>query len=208
MLDRAWDDKWALNASYTLSYAEGNAEGPVTSDFNFADSGRTEAFDDPYVNFGGDGYLPSDRRHQIKLRGAYALTPNWQFGATLAAASGRPKSALGLGNPIDGQAFHSFFVCTSPCGAPGSRVYELNPRGSEGRTPWTYDMGLNVTFNYGFSAADLSIKLAVYNVFNQETVIETDERLETAVGARNPQYGIGTGYQNPRYATLTMKLDF
>jgi len=87
-------------------------------------------------------------------------------------------------------------------------VYELNPRGSEGRTPWTYDMGLNVTFNYGFSAADLSIKLAVYNVFNDETVIETDERLETAVGARNPQYGIGTGYQNPRYATLTMKLDF
>ena len=23
---------------------------PVNSDFNFADSGRTEAFDDPYVN--------------------------------------------------------------------------------------------------------------------------------------------------------------
>ena len=50
VLDRAWDDKWSLNASYTLSYAEGNAEGPVNSDFNFADSGRTEAFDDPYVN--------------------------------------------------------------------------------------------------------------------------------------------------------------
>ena len=28
VLDRAWDDKWSLNASYTLSYAEGNAEGP------------------------------------------------------------------------------------------------------------------------------------------------------------------------------------
>src|SRR3546814_12584820 len=27
-VDRAWDDKWAFNASYTLSWSEGNAEGP------------------------------------------------------------------------------------------------------------------------------------------------------------------------------------
>ena len=38
MIDRAWDDKWSMNASYTLSYSKGNAEGPVNSDFNFADS--------------------------------------------------------------------------------------------------------------------------------------------------------------------------
>lgn len=44
VLDRAWDDRLELNASYTLSYSKGNAEGPVTSDFAFADSGRTEAF--------------------------------------------------------------------------------------------------------------------------------------------------------------------
>ena len=52
MIDRAWDDKWSLNATYTLSYSKGNAEGPVNSDTNFADTGRTEAFDDPWVNYG------------------------------------------------------------------------------------------------------------------------------------------------------------
>ena len=73
VLDRAWDDKWSLNASYTLAFSEGNAEGPVNSDTDFGDTGRTEAFDDPWVNFGGYGYLPNDRRHQFKLRGAYGF---------------------------------------------------------------------------------------------------------------------------------------
>ncbi|NNC24946.1 hypothetical protein HKX41_12450, partial [Salinisphaera sp. USBA-960] len=35
MLDRAWDDKWAFNASYTWSKSEGNVEGPSNSDFGF-----------------------------------------------------------------------------------------------------------------------------------------------------------------------------
>src|SRR5690606_17131986 len=54
-IDRAWDEKWALNASYTLSWSRGNAEGPVNSDTNFDDAGRTENFDDPWVNHGGYG---------------------------------------------------------------------------------------------------------------------------------------------------------
>jgi hypothetical protein len=62
-----------LNASYTLSFSEGNAEGPVNSDTDFADTGRTENFDDPWVNYGGNGFLPNDRRHQFKFRGAYGF---------------------------------------------------------------------------------------------------------------------------------------
>ena len=68
-------------------------------------------------------------------------------------------------------------------------------------------MGLNVTFNYSFSVADLKIKLAVYNIFNQGAVTETNEHFETA-SARECAIRPGTGYQSPRYATLTMKLDF
>ena len=36
MIDRAWDDRWSLNATYTLSFSKGNAEGPVNSDTDFA----------------------------------------------------------------------------------------------------------------------------------------------------------------------------
>ena len=208
MIDRAWDDKWQMNASYTLSYSKGNAEGPVNSDFNFADAGRTEAFDDPYVN-NVEGYLPNDRRHQFKLRGSYAMTENWMFGATLAAASGRPISRLGLGNPLDGESFHSFYTCVQNCGgAVGTRVFELRERGSEGRTPWTFDLGANVTYQRSFAVTDLQIKLAVYNVLNQERATQINEQFEGAIGNPNADFGLGMGWQSPRYATLAVTLDF
>ena len=210
MLDRAWDDQWAMNASYTLSFSKGNAEGPVNSDFNFADAGRTEAFDDPWVNFGGDGYLANDRRHQIKVRGSYGLGEHWRFGAALSAASGRPISKIGVGNDVDGQSFHSFMICTANCTAPvGQRVYELHPRGTEGRTPWIFDLGLNVSYEYSFSVADLQLKLSVYNVLNQEREVEVNEIFQSAItGAGLDSWGLGAAYQTPRYATLTLKLDF
>ena len=73
VVDRAWDGKWSLNAAYTLAYNEGNAEGPVNTDTDFGDTGRTENFDDPWVNYGGFGYLPNDHRHQFKVRGSYGF---------------------------------------------------------------------------------------------------------------------------------------
>ncbi len=73
-IDRAWDDKWEFNASYTWSRSQGNAEGPVNSDTEFDDTGRTENFDDPWVNF-FSGDLPNDRRHQFKARGTYRADP-------------------------------------------------------------------------------------------------------------------------------------
>jgi hypothetical protein len=213
VIDRAWDDQWAFNASYTLAFSKGNAEGPVNSDTNFSDTGRTENFDDPWVNLNAYGYLPNDRRHQFKFRGAYALTEQWQFGATLNVQSGRPISELGSGNPFDGTVYHSFYICVQNCSSevPSERVYELHKRGSGGRTPWTFDLNANVSWKYDFSAADLLVKLSVYNLLNQERVVQVDEQLERnqAVGdVKNALYGIGTGYQSPRYAQLTVTLDF
>lgn len=202
MIDRAWDRTWSLNATYTLSWSKGNAEGPVNSDTDFADAGRTENFDNPWVNYGGYGYLANDHRHQLKVRGAYALTENWQFGATLNVQSGRPINALGECNPFDDTCFYSFFVENTETGE-----YELRRRGSGGDTPWTFDVGANVTYTHSFSAADLSVKLAVYNLLNQERVMEVDDYLGSVPNG-NSQYGIGTGYQSPRYALLTLKLDF
>jgi hypothetical protein len=210
MIDRAWDDKWSMNASYTLSFSKGNAEGPVNSDSNFDDTGRTEAFDDPWVNYGADGYLPNDRRHQFKLRGSYAVTSNWEVGATLGVTSGRPISAIGSGNPFDGGNYWSFFICTENClsGVPSERVYELRGRGNEGRTPWLYDLGANVTYRHSFSAADLRLKLTIYNLLNQQHATQVDDRLEPDIGVHNEFYLLGDGYQTPRYATLTFNLDF
>lgn len=204
MIDRAWDDRWAFNAVYTLSWSKGNAEGPVNSDTNFGDAGRTEAFDNPWVNYGSYGYLANDRRHQLKLRGAFALNEHWEFGATLNAQSGRPKNARGGGNPFDDRvySYNSFYILNEDTGE-----YELRERGSEGTTPWIFNLGANVTYRHSFSAADLSVKLAVYNLLDQQNVLEIDERLGS-IPDGNEDYGIGTAYQSPRYGMLTLKLDF
>lgn len=210
MLDRAWDDKWMFNASYTWSKSEGNVEGPSNSDFGFDNTGRTESFDDPFVNLNGDGPLPNDRRHQIKLRGAYALNDNWTVGATLNAQSGRPINAFGLGNPYDPTVYHSFYVCVANCTAEdfAQRTYQLRKRGSGGRTPWTFDLGASLSYQRSLGAADLRVKLAVYNLLNRQRALEVDDSYETGVGVVNEFYGLGTGYQTPRYAQLTVSVDF
>ncbi|KAG1458919.1 hypothetical protein G6F57_014606 [Rhizopus arrhizus] len=136
-VDRAWDGKWGFNASYTLAYGRGNAEGPVNSDTDFADAGRTENFDNPWVNYGGYGYLANDRRHQFKFRGSYALTENLSVAATLGVQSGSPITRFGAGNPFDATDFHSYYVCVSNCQAtvPSERVFVHSPRGADPDRP-------------------------------------------------------------------------
>jgi hypothetical protein len=220
-LDRAWDGKWAVNASYTWSKSEGNAEGPVNSDTNFADTGRTENFDDPWVNLNGYGPLANDREHQIKLRGAYAFNDHWQVGATLDAASGGPITGFGVGNPYDEKKYHSYYICVQNCGDDdGPEVYEHSPRGGYGRMPWTYDLGASVTYLRSFGRADLKVKFAVYNLLNQQRVVRVDQELQPTVGLTAPDangvqqteynefFGQGYGFQSPRYAQLVVSLTF
>ncbi|WP_368563353.1 TonB-dependent receptor [Pseudoxanthomonas sp. UTMC 1351] len=220
-LDRAWDGKWALNASYTWSKSEGNAEGPVNSDTNFADTGRTENFDDPWVNLNGYGPLANDREHQIKLRGTYALNDHWQVGATLDAASGGPITGFGVGNPYDEKKYHSYYICVQNCGDDdGPEVYEHSPRGGYGRMPWTYDLGASVTYLRSFGRADLKVKFAVYNLLNHQREVRVDQDLQPTVGLTDPDangvqhteyngfFGQGYGFQSPRYAQLVVSLTF
>jgi outer membrane receptor for ferrienterochelin and colicin len=203
--DRAWDGKWSLNAAYTLSWNKGNAEGPVNTDTDFGDTGRTENFDDPWVNYGAYGYLPNDHRHQIKLRGMYGFGSDWRVGVTLDAQSGRPISAFGSGNPFDSENYHSFFVCTANCGSADAE-YELLGRGSQGRTPWVYDLGANITWQHSFGETDVMVKLAVYNLLNQERVLEVDESYRPT--SEDNSFGVGTAWFAPRYGQLILTVKF
>ncbi|MEP6632906.1 MAG: carboxypeptidase regulatory-like domain-containing protein [Luteimonas sp.] len=217
-IDRAWDEKWALNASYTLAYGRGNAEGPVNTDTGFDDTGRTEHFDDPWVNLNAYGPLPNDRRHQFKLRGSFALNNNWTFGATLNAQSGTPISGFGVGNPFDATNYHSQYICVQNCGndpltgdqfLPSQRVYELSRRGAYGTTPWTYNIDASVNYHHAFAAADLRVTFSVFNLLNSTRVTDVDQDRQTTIGnALNPTFGFGTDYQLPRYAQLRVGLEF
>jgi len=211
-LDRAWDNKWSFNASYVLSWNRGNAEGPVNSDTNFDDTGRTENFDDPWVNFGGDGYLPNDRRHQLKLRGTYAITPNWQVAGDANIASGGPITGFGVGNPYDATVYHSYYICVANCDAPRSedRVYESSPRGKYGRMPWTYTLGASITYLRQLAdIGQLRVKFAVYNLLNEQRTIQVDQDLQTTISnSTSSTFEQPLRFQSPRFAQLTVSVDF
>ncbi|WP_242108006.1 TonB-dependent receptor [Luteimonas aquatica] len=210
-IDRAWDEKWGFNASYTLSYNKGNAEGPVNSDTDFADTGRTENFDNPWVNYRGSGYLANDHRHQFKFRGSYAVTENLTAAASLNVQSGAPITAFGAGNPFDTTDFHSYYICVENCNSTYSneRVYVHSRRGGEGRTPWVYNLDLSLAYKVPIPT-DLRIKFAIYNVLNQQRTLGVDQDLQPqdSIGTFNPMYGYGQSFQSPRYAQLVVSWNF
>jgi hypothetical protein len=221
-VDRAWDDKWSFNASYTLAWSQGNAEGPVNTDTNFGDTGRTENFDDPIVNFNGYGPLANDHRHQIKLRGAYALAQDWTLGATLDAQSGGPVTAFGVGSPFNWDTYHSYYVCVAKCTpeqafpdpeegdtwSTSDQQYEHSARGGAGRMPWVINLGLSVSYEHQFGPATFRAKLAAYNALNRQVPVWVYQELEPAVGDRDEFFGKERFLQSPRYGQLTLSLDF
>ena len=84
----------------------------------------------------------------------------------------------------------------------------LAGRGSGGRLPWTYNLGLSVSYARSFNDIDFRAKFAVYNVLDQQKLMEVDDQFEADIGFLNPEYRQGTTYQSPRYAQLLLTLDF
>ena len=216
-IDRAWDDTWAFNASYLWSKLEGNHEGPVNSDTNYGDTGMVQHWDHP-ANNERYGDLFNDHRHQIKLRGSYRLNEQWLFGGTVTALSGGPITAFGTSWPgedsvasytSEGSGGGTGWICVSNCSAPNAqRVYEYSQRGAFGRMPWIYNVGANVTWTLPVEDVDLKVRLSVYNLLNEQEVINVRGRYEKQPGVYRTTFGTGTRWQSPRYAQLVLTWNF
>jgi len=218
-IDRAWDEKWLFNASYLWSRSDGNFEGPVNSDTNYGDTGMVQHWDHPAGNE-RYGSLFNDFRHQFKFRAAYALNEQWSFGTTLQVQSGGPITAFGVMWPGDNTAGGSTstegsgagtgWLCVANCsGSYDQRVFERTGRGAFGRLPWTWTMGANVTWRLPVDGIDLSARLSVYNLFNNQTTINVHQRYEAQPGQfREATFGTGTRWQAPRYAQMVVTWNF
>lgn len=217
-IDRAWDGKWSFNASYLWSKLTGNHEGPVNSDTNYGDTGMVQYWDHPSNNQ-DYGPLFNDHRHQIKLRGAYAINEVWSLGATATALSGGPITPLGVAWPDDstggasfvtiGSGGGTFWHCVQNCsGAWNERVFEYAPRGSAGRMPWTYNVGANITWTLPVEGVDLKARFSVFNLLNDQEVINVRQRYEANPGVVRPLFGTGTRWQSPRYMQLVVTYNF
>jgi outer membrane receptor protein involved in Fe transport len=207
---RASDQHWKFDASYTWAQSYGNAEGYVNSDIGQADAGITQSFDYPGLVEHSYGYLPNDRRHNIKAYGAYFVTPELSLGLNLQVSSGRPKNCFGnypdssieIDGDYSGYYGASSFYCS---GQP-------SPRGSRGRTPWTSQVDLSMRFTpQAFEG--LALGVDVFNVFNSTKVTQIKEAGEDgslyySAGLESASYGSAERWQAPMYVRLSAEYRF
>jgi hypothetical protein len=226
-------EQFRLKMIYTWSRSTGNFEGAVKSDINQADAGITQDFDFPALMDGSQGYQANDRRHVLKLFGSYNVTDDFSIGFNSILSSGRPKSAYGAGYPdhhpdVYGSYGDTFWHYQGACDAPGEsgnsvcveqdpeghpgeyKLYTFHPRGSVGRTSWTFNLDLNATYNFTVSDVDMSVTLDIFNVLNSQTETKLNEHYENSrsEGNVNPFYGAAYDWQSARYVRFGFQARF
>ena len=215
-LDRAWDDKWALNVSYLWSKSDGNIEGPVNSDTGYNDTSLVQYYDHPAVN---ERFGPTfnDYRHQIKIRGTYKFNDTWSVGGTLSTRSGGPITAFGVvwpdddrtaGGPSEFSGGGSGWLCESGCDDWSTRQLVYSKKGAFGRMPWVTNLGASVMWTLPSDRIDLKARFSVYNLLNKQTEINVHSRYESTPGNEMPYFGEATVWQSPRYMQLVVTWNF
>jgi Outer membrane receptor for ferrienterochelin and colicins len=220
-LEHPFDGKWYGRVDYTFSRGFGNTEGQVRSDFGQTDVSKTEDWDSWQLMDGQYGGLSNIRKHQIRFRGAYQITPEWLVSAVLLAQSGMPKECLGyygpygVGDPTgyNGGGGGNYHWCH------GVRI----PPGSVGHTPWTEQLNLGVHYTPAFADHKLSINLDILNALNQQRALQTNAIGESAYNSGvgpdgataapdlisiNNSYGEGNVWQPPRMVRLSVTYDY
>jgi hypothetical protein len=220
-LEHPMRDNWYGKLDWTISRNEGNAEGQLLSDIGQQDVSVTLNWDHPELMKGANGYLPNDRRHQIKAWGFYQFSPEWRASLTMTAMSGRPKSATGVygGTPLldvepsavgtcDAQCYYSTYVDY------GGQFYrfvngEASPRGTAGRLPWTTTFDAGASYAPNILKNQLKVAVDVFNVFNtQKAQSQIDIVENLAVGQPYHSGNRYLGYNAPRSVRFSVRYDW
>jgi hypothetical protein len=207
-LEHPFTDGWYGKIAYTWSKAKGNTEGQTKSDNGQTDVAATSTWDFHEIMENIYGYLPSDRRHQIKAIGYWQFAPEWGVGGNLAASSGRPRNCNGNygGDSPDGDygGYGSiFFYCTFD----GNTV--KTPRGSQGRLPWSFSLDANVIYQPSY-VKGLKLRIDVFNLLNRQSALAVRETHEVSQDPSSvlTTYGSVIGYSAPRSVRLSAQYDF
>jgi hypothetical protein len=204
-LAHEWDGKWFAKIDYVFSRAYGNTEGPVDSAIGQGGNSVsiTEQWDYWQLMNYSNGLLLNNQKHQLKIYGAYALSPEWTVGANLFIASGHPRICLGYfgpdeSNPISyGESYHW-------CGG------KPTPPGSTGFTPWTHQLNLNVDYRPKWAQRKLDFNLAVFNALNEQNALQYDPSYGSTANP-DPYYGVvdnDSGFEPPRYVRFSVSYDW
>ncbi len=214
-------DNWLVQASYTVTRLQGNIAGLYRPETGQLDPNINSDFDLLSLLPNRSGALDGDRRHQLRLLGAYDIAVSqrhhFNIGTVLRATSGAPTNYFGA---------HTIY-------GPGE-VFLL-PRGSGTRLPWSYTADLSVRYALGLgSGRSLEGYVNIYNLLNRQGVTGRDQtytradvlpvgdgktfedlsRLRTQDGMPfdqadvNPNFGKITAYQDPRVVTMGLRYNY
>lgn len=198
-LEHPFRNGWYGKVNYTYSKSEGNTEGQTRSDTGQLDVALTASWDYPEMMVGANGLLPNDRTHQIKAFGFYEITPEWTVGGNVLLASGRPMTCFGtLANPGDSPNYNS---TSFYCGGSKSSENTLQGRSNAGRLPWEKRLDLNLVYKPNWFK-DLSLKVDIFNVFDQQVAQTREERYNNRTALRST-YGRIISYTGPREVKFT-----
>ncbi|WP_428820203.1 TonB-dependent receptor [Microbulbifer sp. MCCC 1A16149] len=207
-IERPFDGKWEARVDYTYSKLQGNTEGQVKSEFGQDNISKTQDWDVAELMQFSDGYLANDRRHQLKIRGSYAITEELLVSANARILSGMPVSCLGFFNP-DGTVDEaseagdpvgygaSYHTCFGSVSEPGKE-----------RTPWTRTLDMGLTYTPEFMDNKLRLSMNVFNLLNETKATQLDVTSEDSPYTVSNTYRIPQGYQTPRYVQLSASYDF
>ncbi|MET0936487.1 MAG: TonB-dependent receptor [Luteibacter sp.] len=200
--EHQFSEHWYAKIDYTYSRSYGNSEGQLDSNIVQADVSTTESWDFPAIMENTNGNLPNDQKHQLRIYGTYAPTDEWAFSTVTRIASGYPVSCIGVrpesygGDPYE--YGNSYFYCN---GQPA-------PRGSFGRTPWTYNVDLSAAWKPAFADHKLTLSADVFNALGKQRVTQYYEIGDTAAGDPNPNYKRARSFSDPRTVRLGARYDF
>lgn len=211
-IDRAFDGKWSLNGSYTLSKSEGNYEGTVLSDNGQTDAGSTILYDHLGLIEGKYGLLPNHRGHQFKLFGSYQVFEGFTIGMNYSLISPRHFGCLSRAT-FDALSFGygaSAGVCrpdvmalaghtdpyrplglgtTGTVGGATGPAYQdyakTTNRGSVFTSDWTSNLDLSVRYTlptFGFMPQGITLRADVFNVFDESAATDFTETGTTGSG--------------------------
>lgn len=206
---RAWDGKWNLNGSLTLSRSYGNYEGTVKSDAGNgaqADAGSTQDYDYIGLTDYSTGLLPNHRGIQFKSWGAYQVMDGLLFGANLRVTSPMRGSCEGIyaggADPIAPGYGPSSFYCG---GLP-------SPRGTGWSSDWEYNLDVSARYTVPHEwtrFGKLILRADAFNILNSQAVNQRYSQGDlgpSPTSGADPLYGRPLFYQTPR--TIRVGLDW
>jgi hypothetical protein len=198
-------------ASYLWSKLDGNYDGEfspftnigadpnISAAYDYADFATNHFLDGTLASYApitNNGPLSNDRRSQAKLSGTYTAPFGLNVGLSTYFRTGTPLSRYGF---VDGYGRYELF---------------LTKRGSEGRTPNTYEADLHVGYPLAIGPVTVNLLADVFNVLNAQRAVLLDQRWDFQEADNgsptptNPNYKKPVLRQPPRSVRFGVRVSF